>query len=284
MKPNLKEITVCAVDSINPGLASRAINECLKSSSFADAILFSDANIDTPKIRQIKIEKIGSKNAYSKFLLKDISKHINTPYVLIVQWDGYVIDSQSWRVNFLNYDYIGAEWYWHKDGMNVGNGGFSLRSKRLLDALSIDEFPFIEDINEDEQICRIYRKKLENDFGIKFAPVEVANEFAYERSTPQQSTFGFHGLFNMWRHISDNEMIELANQLHPSSLSSREYYELIAKYYSLQKFLITKILYAKLKQHHKTEDIIERFLSVLGNIEVCRDLIINCEVLISQKT
>jgi hypothetical protein len=283
MKLNLKEITVCAVDSINPSLAIRAINECLKDISFGDAILFSDADVDTKQIQQIKIKKIESKNEYSKFLLKEIAQHISTSHALIVQWDGYVVDPQSWQVNFLNYDYIGAEWFWHKDGMNVGNGGFSLRSKKLLDALCSDEFPFIENVNEDEQICRIYREKLVNNFNIKFAPTEIANEFAYERSTPKKSTFGFHGIFNMWRHLDDKEVIDLVNQLHSSTISSIEYYELVVTYYSMNKFAITKALYSNLRKYYTIEEIAKKFINVVNDLEQCKNLIINCEILISQK-
>ena len=36
---------------------------------------------------------------------------------------------------FSHCDYIGAQWFWHNDGMRVGNGGFSLRSRKLLTAL-----------------------------------------------------------------------------------------------------------------------------------------------------
>ena len=56
--------------------------------------------------------------------------------MLLIQWDGYVVNPEAWDPAFLGCDYLGAKWYWHDDGMRVGNGGFSLRSRRLLDALA----------------------------------------------------------------------------------------------------------------------------------------------------
>lgn len=279
MRIILNDVTVCAIDSINPSLALRAIKICQNNISFGDSIIFSDVDTHQATIRQIKVNKIRSKNEYSKFLLKELSQHINTSHTLVVQWDGYVTAPKSWNSNFLKFDYIGAEWDWHKDGMNVGNGGFSLRSKRLLNILSSDEFPFIENVNEDEQICRVYRERLEKKFNINFAPTEIANQFAYERGTPKETTFGFHGLFNMWRHVDDIEMINLINQLDPNSLSSIEYYELIATYYSKKNLALTKFLYSKLKNHYQTKDIIMRFLDIIQNHDECKNFIIDCESL-----
>ena len=45
-----------------------------------------------------------------------------------------MLDGAAWRPEFLDYDYIGAVWPHVLDKYNVGNGGFSLRSKALLEA------------------------------------------------------------------------------------------------------------------------------------------------------
>ena len=122
-------------------------------------------------------------------MVKEIGQHITTSHVLVSQWDGYIINESAWKKEWLDYDYIGAVW---SDGV-VGNGGFSLRSKRLMDALKDDRFnaPFFP---EDEKICRDWRKVLESEFGLKFAPPEVASDFSIEggRYTNQ---FGFHSFF-----------------------------------------------------------------------------------------
>jgi hypothetical protein len=50
--------------------------------------------------------------------------------------------------------------------------------------------------NEDIQICRHYRKKLEDEHGIKFAPTGVAKYFGVEgtdrRPLVWNGEFGFH--------------------------------------------------------------------------------------------
>ena len=90
---------------------------------------------------------------------------------------------------------IGAAW---PDGYyvnRVGNGGFSLRSKKFLDAC-IDIFKD-EDImdNEDLLICVLrYEDFIKR--GIKYAPVNLAVKFSIEDLIPEitsMHTFGFHG-------------------------------------------------------------------------------------------
>jgi len=129
---------------------------------------------------------IHSLEDYSRFMVKELGRHITTSHVLTAQWDGYILNESAWKDEWLDYDYIGAVWH---DGV-VGNGGFSLRSKRLLDALGDPAFaaPFYP---EDERICRDWREQLEHDYKIRFAPPEVASEFSIEggRYTGQ---FGFH--------------------------------------------------------------------------------------------
>ena len=94
--------------------------------------------------------------------------------------------------NFLKYDYIGAPWP-HFAFHKVGNGGFSLRSRRLMQAVEplLTQQDFL--IPEDIVICRKYRRQLERDSSIKFAPVSVAEKFSQELSVRDHPTFGFHG-------------------------------------------------------------------------------------------
>jgi hypothetical protein len=112
--------------------------------------------------------------------------HVHTSHVLVAQWDGYVLNADAWQAKWLDYDYIGAIWH---DGV-VGNGGFSLRSRRLLAALQDDRFkpPFFP---EDEKICRDWREILETEYKIHIAPPEVAHEFSVEGGR-YNGQFGFH--------------------------------------------------------------------------------------------
>lgn len=256
MTINLKNITICVVDCVTPELAMRALQKSMKLCHFQDVLLFSDASIAYGgDMDLIKIPTLDSLDAYSKFLMKDLNGYIATPYVLVIQWDGYVVDPLAWDETFLAYDYIGAKWHWHQDGKTVGNGGFSLRSKKLLNAVASSDIPFIEGVAEDEQICRIYRQKLETQFGIKFSSESVADQFSYERTLPDAPTFGFHGIFNIWRYLDDSEVAGFADQFPDSMYSSLGFYEFFLQYFLLRKFQPLNELYSRLIKRQTQEEI-----------------------------
>ena len=144
---------------------------------------------------------IHSLENYCRFIVKDLLIQVQTSHVLVAQWDGYVLNDEAWQNEWLDYDYIGAVW---PDGI-IGNGGFSLRSRRLLEALQDKRFeaPFYP---EDEKICRNWRPALESEFGMKFAPPEVASAFSVEggRYTGQ---FGFHSFLTKLPEKADKPLI-----------------------------------------------------------------------------
>ena len=65
------------------------------------------------------------------------------------------------------------------DKNQVGNGGFSLRSKKFLEYSS--NFSDCKDIDEDIFLC-IYNYENAKNFGINFAPFSIAKKFSYEMS------------------------------------------------------------------------------------------------------
>lgn len=196
MKPNLTNVTLCAIDCKNYGEAISALRKSLYQCDFAKAIFLTDIKAYNPNFpfEIVKIDKIASKEDYSQFVIKELHKYVDTEYVLLIQHDGYVLSGDSWDKDFLNYDYIGAAWL-YTDGKNIGNGGFSLRSKKLLKALGEDDFIEATD-PEDQAIGRLYRDYLIKKYGIKFAPEDVADKFSFELREPVCSTFGFHGNFH----------------------------------------------------------------------------------------
>ena len=118
-----------------------AMQNCLYHADFASVMLFND-QYDREQYWDEIQRKIGvlpwhtpymidSIEAYCKFIVKDLVKHIDTDFVLICQHDGFILNPKAWTDDFYLYDYIGAPW-WHQDHKAVGNGGFSLRSKKLL--------------------------------------------------------------------------------------------------------------------------------------------------------
>lgn len=265
MKINLNNVTLCVADCLTPELSLRAIKKSQELCNFERSIIFTDNDqLSNDSCEVIAIKKLESINDYSYFVLKELAPHIKTEFALVIQWDGYVTEPMAWNEKFRQYDYIGAKWGWHQDGNNVGNGGFSLRSQRLLKATSDPTFTFIKDLPEDDQICRHHKEFLTKKYGIKFAPEEIADKFSYERSLPNSPTFGFHGLFNMWRHCQDEEIICLIEKLSTRTYKSREFAELMIQYFCLRKFKPIKFMYKKIMSVQSRHDF-SKHISQLTN-------------------
>ena len=74
-KRRLKDVTVCAADSLHPDLAGRALDICLEKVDFADVVLFADTSI-AGRFRYEAIPKLGSSADYSRFCLQEMAKRI----------------------------------------------------------------------------------------------------------------------------------------------------------------------------------------------------------------
>jgi glycosyltransferase involved in cell wall biosynthesis len=180
----LPTVTLFGIDAIDPEGIKRAADICTRDIEFGDVQIITDRLWN------------NGREGYSNFCINEMYKYIKTHHVLIIHPDGYIQNPLAWDNDFLNYDYIGATWL-YKDNMNVGNGGFSLRSRKLLEILAAGEMELTHP--EDHHICRTYRADLENR-GIKYAPEEVANCFSIEAYGAQimsanvyNNQFGFHG-------------------------------------------------------------------------------------------
>ena len=169
------------------------------------------------KIEVVYINKIKNRNDYNKFIIYDLYKYVDSERVMIIQWGGFPINSKHWSEEFLNYDYIGAPWFFesliykHK----VGNGGFSIRSKRLCEFTAKNE-RFVRKISrsnnlleygynfnaEDNLICIINKVLLETS-GFCFAPFEIAKKFSAETEPYSKDHYGFHG-FHHYKSLPEH--------------------------------------------------------------------------------
>ena len=204
-KIKLPNVTLVSVSSVKISETIKALEYSMKDIEFSKVLLVTHEKPNTlrPDITFVKCERITSIDAYSKFMLFDLAEHINTNHALIIQYDGFVVRPFNWDDEFLKYDYIGAPWpkgaHFTKDGtpVLVGNGGFSLRSKRLIEAFNALNLPFSDNgtgfFNEDGAICNYFRKELENA-GLKFANTELAERFSLEDKNSNRliKPFGFH--------------------------------------------------------------------------------------------
>jgi Flp pilus assembly protein TadD/ADP-heptose:LPS heptosyltransferase len=209
---DLADVTLLCADTANHALALRALDRSRADIRYGRVVLLTDAvpaSVSVPAgIDVTSIATLRSREDYSTLVLKGLREHVPTSHVLVVQWDGYVVNPAAWDPAFLDTDFIGAKWFWFRDGMTIGNGGFSLRSRRLLDALQ-DPRIVLHDA-EDLTIGRTYRRLLEDEHGIRFATEAQADRFAYEAAYPIGTPFGFHGLFNFARVVPADELSALA--------------------------------------------------------------------------
>jgi hypothetical protein len=208
----LPQVTLCAASSVNVVGTIRALETSLAQVDFAACKLFTDSLVrtDHPGITVVPIAPLTSARAYSDFLLKQMVDHLDTSHCIVAQWDGHVLDSARWRPEFLDYDYIGASWPQFTDGHDVGNGGFSLRSRRLMEACR--ELGFQADHPEDMAIGRFNRDWLERK-GMRFAPRALADLFSAERAGNVSRSFGYHGAWLMPRAIGVEAFWEVYRDL-----------------------------------------------------------------------
>ena len=134
---------------------------------------------------------------------------LDTDYYLIVQHDGYALNKANWRGEFLEYDYIGAPWpFWfhRKPTLKslVGNGGFSLRSLKFVNACREASTLNADFRRSEDAFMLLDKASILRDSGCRVAPVDVALRFAQEHRIPEhpfwpdRKSFGFHGKFNWY--------------------------------------------------------------------------------------
>lgn len=209
MKKLLKDITLVAVDCTDRiENTMGALRTCQFGFDFASVKIFSHKkpvsrmdNVDF-----IKIPEIKNINEYNEFMFLNLGEYIFTSHALTVQDHAYIINPIVWKDEWLNYDYIGAPWaisensYICRDTgehVRVGNGGFSLRSRRLMLLPKRYNLPLLEEqgwFNEDGNICVYHRKRM-LELGVRYAPLEVAAGFSFENYIDDARgyiPFGFH--------------------------------------------------------------------------------------------
>lgn len=221
---DLNKVTLVAIDNTNRITNTiKAIYTCIEQVNFGAIKLvtskdkikkYQDELSDDLILMEEMVYPITDINLYSKYVLYELYRHIDTEFCLMIQDHAFIINPDAWTDEFLQYDYIGAPWPYSENSyltpfgehIRVGNGGFSLRSKKLLEVPLKKEIPFdcttgdfykhfnANNFAEDGNIC-VHNRHLFIEEGCKFAPVQLAAEFSYETSVPENQgiiPFGFH--------------------------------------------------------------------------------------------
>ena len=132
MQLRLPSVTLVMIDTQCHELARLAMADSLAGIAFGDAVIFADAPIAVAGSRFVQVPKWPNIGECSHFMWYELPDHITTDFAINIQWDSWIVDPSCWTDEFLAYDYVGAPWGWHGDAHEVGNGGFSLRSRRLI--------------------------------------------------------------------------------------------------------------------------------------------------------
>lgn len=222
---DLPQVTLCALDTRSPGLALAALQRCRQHIHFGRTLLLSHGTQPTPwpeGVEWVDVGPISSAAEYSSFMLGKLLPLVDTSHVLIAQWDGFVSHADCWEPAFLGVDYLGAPWGKARNGHHIGNGGFSLRSRRLLQALQ--DPVLVAQWHHPEDVCmaQTLRPALEKNHGIVFADLALGQRFAFENEQPPGPTFGFHGMVNIERVIGPEAFAAMFDTLPDNVITGRD--------------------------------------------------------------
>lgn len=201
MKLQLPDVTLLCADGVNAQRASNVIEHCKSMCDFGAIKLCTHLPVDSE--HRVEIMPLNSLIAYSIWCLTEMHKHIETSHVQIVQRDGWILNPLSWNNDWLNYDYIGPLFVQHDD---VGSGGFSMRSKRIMEAAAkrIGDWDGTEDHAQFLQVNKarsyedgVLAMTMRYDGLWNYAPPEQAAKFAQGGNKGgkyyEPYPFGYHG-------------------------------------------------------------------------------------------
>jgi hypothetical protein len=211
--PDVTLVSVCGNAKFLVGII-RAARYCMKNIDFGKVKILSNVDVKLDDIEVIKIPSLNQEQ-YCTFCLYELPRYVDTEYCLTFQGDGFVINHDLWNNEFLKYDYIGAPWIFEVVN-NVGNGGFSLRSKKFLCSAKTLEYnsriqfqphiPAGDLVTPEDWFTCCYSYKEMIGMGVKFPELSLAYQFAVEHPSPIKNydrfdintygSFGFHGNFN----------------------------------------------------------------------------------------
>lgn len=205
-----ERITIVAIDSQRYNATEWAIRHTLKMFPNSPVMTISPKEFYKGKNKRdqwIECDPFDRK-IHSVICLQGPIQYLETDYALFIQWDGMPSKPDLWRNEFLDYDYIGAPWIWFPEPFTVGNGGFSLRSRKLMELAQHLE-PNYEETHEsywiEDTMIGLHNRIALKQQGIKFAPLELADQFSREYPVGPAKTFGFHHKNNAQHHLTPNQ-------------------------------------------------------------------------------
>ena len=189
------KLSISVIDTLNYDRTLIALKSTLQNTPASRVYWLADRPCPetlTVPVEWIRIKRFDPNRHvynhwYSYACLRVLPAVVNTDFNMIVHHDGYAVNRSAWTDEFYDYDYIGAPWLWWPEGENVGNGGCTLRSRRLYDALLdwepsylTEDWPDLDPryyytdrtgkvtLCEDNLLAGPYRKYLEQNYNLRW--------------------------------------------------------------------------------------------------------------------
>ncbi|MEO8134011.1 MAG: tetratricopeptide repeat protein [Betaproteobacteria bacterium] len=191
----LPGVTLVCIDGVHHELALAAIEQSLLRCRFGRALFVTDLDFRIEALEVLQRPAIRSPVERRRFILTELRQHVATSHVLVIAWDAFVINPAAWDDVFLTYDCVSAPPVAAVAPL-VDEDGILLLSRRLLEAggrKQICDAPAAA-----EAPAATLHTVLEADPGLRAAPRNVAERFAFGADYPSGRPFGFAGLHNMW--------------------------------------------------------------------------------------
>ncbi len=109
---NLENVTLVAMSSVRIPQTINALAYSCRGIKFGDVKLITDVKINglPDFIKCEYIERISNIDEWNYAAIYKLGKYIETEFAILIHDDGFIVNPESWREEFLNYDYIGAPW------------------------------------------------------------------------------------------------------------------------------------------------------------------------------
>ena len=202
-KLKLPNVMLIAMTSVNVEGTMKALEYSSSIIEFGEVKLISHYKPASMSahIKYEYIDKIKSIDDWSYNIIYNLPKYVNNTssditHIFLAHADGFPVNPESWKDEFLLYDFIGSPFPLPQDDFSyrdihgniirVGNS-VSLRSKKLVNLpvdLNLEWKPFHNFFNEDGYVCCGYRN-VYLEHGMKFADIDIAKYFGHETMIPE---------------------------------------------------------------------------------------------------
>jgi hypothetical protein len=169
----LPSVTLLTATAVPVEDTVQALSVCMRQIAFAAVRLLTP---ERPAVVPRGIEHVAIApmdfSGYRRFILNELHKHFETSHCLVVQADGFVVNPGAWWLPL--------------DRNRVCNGGFSVRSHRLMRLAGKIDFERLDYPlrSEDLVLCHYLYDHMRAQ-GVSYAPEELAARFSMETPLEQ---------------------------------------------------------------------------------------------------